>query len=120
MPKLRREIKFLERGMQSVRMRLNRIQQDLLLTPATSMIGIRPKQLIEPEYYNYPANDHYGEQIICEHDMYVEQNDLIKKQIRAHALLSRQFQDEEREQHLKQNNKVEYDKPPEYHIDRIR
>ena len=43
MQRLRREIEFLERGMQRVRARLDRIQQDLLLTPSTSMVGVRPK-----------------------------------------------------------------------------
>ena len=45
MQKLRRQIEFLERGMQRVRMRLNRIQQDPLLTPVSSLTGIKPKQL---------------------------------------------------------------------------
>ena len=53
-------------------MRLYRIQQGPLLTPTTAMASIRPKQLIEPEYHNYPENDHYIDQMICEHDMYVE------------------------------------------------
>ena len=79
MKKLRREIEFLGRGMQRVRMRLNRIHQDPLLNPTTSMISIQPKQLIDLEYHSYPENDHYRERMICEHDMYVEQNDLIKK-----------------------------------------
>ena len=69
---MRREIEFLERCMQRERTRLKRIQQDLLLIPETSMIGIRPKQLIEPEYPHYPENDHYREQMIHEHAMYVE------------------------------------------------
>ena len=45
---LRREIKFLGRGMQRVRIRLNRIQEDPLLTLTTSLTGIKPKQLIGP------------------------------------------------------------------------
>ena len=56
-------------------MRLNRIQQEPLLTPITSMTGIRPKQLIEPEYHDYPENDHFGERMIHEHAIYTEQND---------------------------------------------
>ena len=60
MQKLRREIEFLERGLPMVRMRLNRIQ-DLLLTPTTSMVGIRPKQLIELKYHDYLENDLYRE-----------------------------------------------------------
>ena len=38
--KLRREIECLERVMQRVRTRLNRIQQDPSLIPSTSMVGI--------------------------------------------------------------------------------
>ena len=52
------------------------------------------------------------------HAIYAEQNDLIKKQIRADALLLRKLRDEEKEQFLKQNNQVEYDIPPEFHIGR--
>ena len=65
MKKSKKEIKFLERGMQRVTMRLNRMQQDLLLTPTASMTSIRPKHLTEPEYHNYPENDHYIDQMIC-------------------------------------------------------
>ena len=39
-------------------MGLNRTQQDPLLTP-TSLTGIEPKQLIRPEYQDYPEYDHY-------------------------------------------------------------
>ena len=63
--------------MERVRIRLNRIQQDALLMPTTSMTSIRTKQLMDSEYHNYPENDHYIDQMICEHGMYVEQNDLI-------------------------------------------
>ena len=86
---MRREIEFLERGMQRVRMRLNRIQEDLLLTPTTSLTGIQPQQLIGPEYHGCPEYDHYREQMI--HELVQKKN----KQIRADALLSRQLQEEE-------------------------
>ena len=89
MQKLRREIEFLERGMQRVRMRFNRITQDLLLTPTTSMVGVRPKQLTEPEYHDYLENDQYREQMIHEHIMHADQIYLTEKQIRADAILSR-------------------------------
>ena len=79
MQELRREIEFLERGMQSVRTRLNRIQQGLLLTSSTSMVGIRPKQLIEPEYHDYLENDQDREQTIHENIMYSDQYDLTEK-----------------------------------------
>ena len=40
-------------------MRLNQIQQDPLLTPTTSLTGIKPKQLIGPEYQDYPEYDNF-------------------------------------------------------------
>ena len=58
MQKLRREIEFLERCMIRLRMRLNRIKQDPLLRSTTSLTGITPKQLIGPEYHEYPEYDH--------------------------------------------------------------
>ena len=58
----------------------------------------------------------YREWTIHEHAMYAEQNDFMEKQIRTDALLLRQLQYEEIEQYLKENNQVEYDVPPEYHI----
>ena len=119
MQKLRREIEFLERGMQRVRMRLNRIQKHPLLTPTTSLRGIKPKQLIGPEYHDYPENDCYREQMIHEHAINPEQNNLIEKQISADALLSRQLQEEERNQALNQNKQLKYDVPSVHHIDRL-
>ena len=59
MQKLKGEKEFLERGMQRVRTRLDRIQQNLLLTPTTSMRSIRPKQLIESEHHDYFKYDHF-------------------------------------------------------------
>ena len=52
--------------------------------------------------------------MIQEEAMHSEQNNLIKK--KTSDLLSRQFQQEEREQVLKQNNQVEYDVPSVHHI----
>ena len=68
------------------------------------MIGIRPKQLIEPEYHDYPENEQDRIQMRHGHAMYVNQYDLIQKQIRADAILLRQLQEEEREQFLKQSS----------------
>ena len=45
--------------MQRIRMRLSRIHQDPLLTPTTSLTGIKPKQLIWPEYHDYSEHDQY-------------------------------------------------------------
>ena len=62
MNKLRREIEFIERGMQKVKTRLSKIK-DPLLTPTTSLAGIKPKQLIGPENHDYPEYDQYTEHI---------------------------------------------------------
>ena len=61
MQKLRWKTELLERGMQRVKTRLSKIQQDPLLAPTTSLTGIRPKQLIRLEYHNYPEDDQYQE-----------------------------------------------------------
>ena len=54
------------------------MQQDPLLTSTTSVLHIRPKQLMEPEYHEYLKHDQYREQMMHEHTMHVEQNDLKK------------------------------------------
>ena len=59
-------------------MRLSKIQEDPLLTH-TSLTGIKPKQLIGPEYHDYSEYDQCTEPMIQEHDIQTEQNDLIKK-----------------------------------------
>ena len=77
MQTLRREIEFLERGMQRVKTRLCKILQEPLLTLATSLSDIKPKQLIRPEYHDYPEYDQYTEPMIQEHDVQTGPNDLI-------------------------------------------
>ena len=100
MQKLRREIEFLERGMNKVKTRLSKIQHDPLLTPMTFLKVIKPKQLIGPEYHNFPEYDQYTEHMIQEHDIQTEQNDMIERQIMTDASLSKQFQEEEKGQVL--------------------
>ena len=78
MQNMRRKIEFLERCMQRGSIRLDRIQQDPLLTPSISMVGIRLKQLIEQEYHDYLENDQNREQTTHEHARYVNQYDLTK------------------------------------------
>ena len=67
--------------MYRLRMRFNRIQEDPLLTPKMSLIGMEPKQLIRLEYQDYSEYDHYREQMISEYAICPEQNDLTEKQI---------------------------------------
>ena len=102
MQKLRQEIEFLERGMQRVKTRLSKIQQDLLLTPTMSLTGIRPKQLTRSDYDNYPEDDHYPEYIIQEHDIKTEQHDIIERQIRTDTSPLKQLQEEDRNLAIKQ------------------
>ena len=59
-----------------------------------------------PDYHNYPKYDHYIEHMIHKHAIYQEPNDLIKNQMRADALLSRQLQEEERETMLKKPSNI--------------
>ena len=82
------------------------------------MLGIRPKQLIQPEYHDYL--DKYQDRVCMIHEcaMYVDRYDITDIQIRTDAILLRQLQEEEKEQFLKQNNQIEYDIPPKYHIGR--
>ena len=45
--------------MQRVKIRLSKKQKDPLSTPTMSLTGIKAKQLIRPEYHNYPEDDQY-------------------------------------------------------------
>ena len=51
--KLRREFEVLERGMQRVRTKLDRLHQDPAQTYLMSIIGMRPKELIGQYDYHY-------------------------------------------------------------------
>ena len=104
--------------MHRVKIRLSKIQQDVLLTPKTSLTGIRSKKLIKSDYCNYLQDDQYPKYIRQKHDTQTEQHDTIERQIRTDTLLSRQLQEEERNQAIKSNYQTEYDDPLPYHIDR--
>ena len=52
MSKLRKEIEFLETGMQRIRTKLRRVQQDPTLTHSTSIVGLRLKQLGDQHDYD--------------------------------------------------------------------
>ena len=58
--------------------------------------------MIRSEYHNYTEYDQYTEHMIQEHDIQTEQSDLIERQTRTDALPSRQLQEEERGQAIKQ------------------
>ena len=90
--KLRKEIEFLERGMQRVRTKLKRLQQDPTITSSMSIISLRPKQL--GEQHDYHAIEEGRHQVRCENDMCSDPYTTIEQQIRFDAILSRQIYDE--------------------------
>ena len=52
MGKLQRELKFLQRNVQRVRTKLQKLQHDPSLTPSTSTADLQPKQLINQHDYH--------------------------------------------------------------------
>ena len=52
MGKLKRELEFLERGMQRVKTKLQKLLQDPMLTPSSSTVGLIPKQFVNQHYYD--------------------------------------------------------------------
>ena len=67
------------------------------------MVGIIPKQLVEPVYHVYSDNDQKRVHMVQKHAMYIDQYDITEKHIRGDVILLRQLQEEEREQFLKPN-----------------
>ena len=53
MGKLKRELEFLERKMQRVKTKLQKLQHDPTLTPSISVVGLRPKQFVDQHDYQY-------------------------------------------------------------------
>ena len=70
MHKLRRDIEFLEGWKQRVRTKLNRLQQDPIQTPPTSIAGLWPRELLEQGYHDHHDKDQDRVQIRHEHDKY--------------------------------------------------
>ena len=89
MGKLRREVEFLERKMQRVRTKLQKLQQDPTLRPSTSMVGLRPKQFVDQ--HDYQIMEQGKVQDTCDNDRYIGCYSTIELQIRADAMLSRQI-----------------------------
>ena len=52
MSKLKRDIDCLEKGMQRIRMKLAKLQQDPTQILATSRVGSRPKKIIDQQDYS--------------------------------------------------------------------
>ena len=92
MCKLKREIEILEWGMQRMRTKLHRLQQDLMQMPSTSKASILPRQLLGQDYYDQHDKDQDRVQMRCEydeHDMSVDPYSTREQKIRADAVLSR-------------------------------
>ena len=52
MGKLKREIKFYKRGMQRVKTKLQKLQQDPTLAPSMGTVGLRPYKFVDQcDYY---------------------------------------------------------------------
>ena len=83
------EMHKLRRGMQRVRTKCNRLQQDPIQKPLTSITGIQPRELLEEDYYEHHNKDQDRVQVRHEHDLYVDLYSTKEQQIRADAILSR-------------------------------
>ena len=93
---LRREIEFLEREMQRVRTKWDRLWQDPTETPSRSITVIRPKWLTE--YHDYYDREQARIQANHENDMCIDPYPTIEQQIWADGTLSRQLHEEEHAQ----------------------
>ena len=110
---MRKEIEFLERGIQRVRTKLKTLKQDPTLTPSMHMIGLRPKQLGEQQ--DYHEIEWGRDDIIYENDLCIDPYTTIEQQIRVVVILSRQSYEEEQIQFKKQLNQIESDKSNKYY-----
>ena len=81
MSKLRREVEFLERGMQRVRTKLKRLQQDATLTPSMSTVGLRPKQFVDQNAYHNMEQGNI--QVTHDNDMYINPYSTLEQQIKS-------------------------------------
>ena len=116
---LSRDISFLERRMQRVRTKFNRLQQDQIQNPSTSIAGIWPRQLLEQEYHDYYDKVQDRVQMRHKHDdheMCIDQYATTKQQKWTDAILSRQLQKEQQVQCRKQINKIEDNTPAKCYV----
>ena len=90
MGKLKRELKFLERNVQRVRTKLQKLQHDPTLTPSTSTVDLQPKQFINQHDYHTITQSKVHD--THDHDTYTNSSYAIEQQIRLDAMLSRQIQ----------------------------
>ena len=84
MCKLQREFKFLERHVQRVRTKLQKLQHHPILTPSTNTANLQPKQLINQ--HDYHMMTHSRTQDTHEHDTHTDSY-MAGQQIRLDAML---------------------------------
>ena len=118
MGKLKRELEFLKRGMQRVKTELQKLQQDLTLTPSTSMVEIRPKQFVDQ--HDYHIMKQCTVQNTYDHDRHIGLYSTSEQQIRADAIFSRQIYNEEPRQFEKQTKQVDNKRFNEWHLNSMR
>ena len=117
MGKLKRKLEFLEIGMQRIKTKLQKLQQDPTLTPSISTVGIRPKQFVDQHDYHIMKQG--NAQDTYDHDRYIGPYCTIQQQIWADTMLSTQIYEEQR-QFEKQIKWVENKRSNEYHLNSMR
>ena len=83
MGRLQRKLKFLERNVQRVRTKLQKLQHDLTLTPSTNTADLQPKQLIIQHNYHTVAQSKVHD--THDHDTYTDSY-AARQQIRLYAM----------------------------------
>ena len=109
MSKLKRELEFLEMGMQRVKTKLQKLQKDSTLMPSMSMVGIRPKQFVDQNDYHVMKQSKV--QGAYDHDRYIGPYSAIGQQTRADSMLWRQIYKEEQKQFEVQIKQEENKRP---------
>ena len=109
MGKSKREVEFLEKGMQRFKTKLQKLQQDPALAPSMSTVGLRPKQFVDQ--HNCHVTKEGKVQGTHDNDRYIGPYSTIEQQIRANAMLSKQIYEEEQKQFEKQIKQTEKKDP---------
>ena len=113
MGKLKTKVEFLERGMQSIKTKLQKLQQDPNPIPSMSMVELRQKQFVDQHDYHIMKQ---GKVEDTHNDRYLGLYSTLEQQIMAGTMLSRQIYEEEQKQFEKQIKQVENERSNEYHF----
>ena len=90
---LQREFQFLERNVQRVKTKLQKLQYDLTLTPSTNTADLWPKHLICQHDYHTMTQSKVHD--TYDHGTYRDSYSVRQQQIRLDVMFSRQIQAEE-------------------------